>query len=247
MKAYMNHAMKLGVEFRRRRFQLFADLLADFGDRPLRILDLGGREAFWESMGFADSGHRFTILNVESEARPPRNAGFEFVVGDARDLSGISRGDFDVVFSNSVIEHVGSWEDQRAMAREIDRVADCYYVQSPNYYFPLEPHFHVPFFQMLPLDARTRLIQRFALGCMPRLADVDQARALASDTRLLKRHEIDALFPNVEVVEERFAGLTKSFVVRKRTTALVKQESVAFAEPVSGVQLVAEEADGLAA
>lgn len=48
--------------------------------------------------------------------------------------------EFDAVFSNSVIEHVGDYEAQRQMANEIMRVGKRYFVQTPNFYFPIEPH-----------------------------------------------------------------------------------------------------------
>ena len=54
---------------------------------------------------------------------------------------------FDAVFSNSVIEHVGTFEDQKMMANEVIRVTNFYFIQTPNLYFPIEPHFLVPFFQ----------------------------------------------------------------------------------------------------
>ena len=93
MKAYIKPLMWVGKQFRKNRFGLFLELLKDFNQEGLRILDIGGREAFWESMGFHNTSHRFTILNVEEEKVPPRHANFETVVGDARKLKGIYRGD----------------------------------------------------------------------------------------------------------------------------------------------------------
>ncbi len=60
--------------------------------------------------------------------------------------------EFDIAFSNSVIEHVPP-ELQAAFAAEVSRVADRYFVQTPNRYFPIEPHYQLPLFQFLPRQA----------------------------------------------------------------------------------------------
>jgi ubiquinone/menaquinone biosynthesis C-methylase UbiE len=85
-----------------------------------------------------------TLLNPELSESAPSN--FTAFVGDGRSMPQFEDHQFDIVFSNSTIEHVGSIDDQRAMAREIVRVGRKYYVQTPNRYFPIEPHFVFPFF-----------------------------------------------------------------------------------------------------
>lgn len=72
--------------------------------------------------------------------------------------------EFDVVFSNSVIEHLGEYPQQRRMADEVRRAGKRYFLQTPNRYFPLEPHFFFPFFQFLPVSVRVWLLSRFHLG-----------------------------------------------------------------------------------
>ncbi|MEM2045934.1 MAG: class I SAM-dependent methyltransferase, partial [Candidatus Bathyarchaeia archaeon] len=59
----------------------------------------------------------------------------EWIIGDARCMPFKDKS-FDVVFSNSVIEHVGNYDDQKMCAEEIRRVGKCYFVQTPNFYFP---------------------------------------------------------------------------------------------------------------
>lgn len=85
------------------------------------------------------------------------------VVGDAARLD-YPHDAFDVVFSNSVIEHLGGVDAQRAMAREVQRVASLYYVQTPNRYFPIEPHFLFPCAQFLPRSARIWIASQWKFG-----------------------------------------------------------------------------------
>jgi 2-polyprenyl-3-methyl-5-hydroxy-6-metoxy-1,4-benzoquinol methylase len=121
--------------------------------------------------------------------------------------------EFDFVFSNSVIEHVGSYADQSRMAKEIERVGKRYFVQTPNFYFPIEPHFVFPAFHWLPITIRVWLITHFNLGWYSKFSDVQSASAEVRSIRLLKKREFVRLFPDSKLFEERFFGLTKSFVL----------------------------------
>jgi hypothetical protein len=99
------------------------------------------------------------------------------------------------------------------MAREVKRVGMRYFVQTPNKYFPIEPHFLFPCFQFLPVPVRTWLLQHFHLGWRGRVADPQAARASVNSVRLLTRAELTDLFPEASLFEEKLLGLTKSFVV----------------------------------
>jgi len=65
---------------------------------------------------------------------------------------------FDIVFSNAVIEHLAA-EDQKRMAKEISRVGRSWFVTTPNFWYPIEMHHKVPFFQFLPRSAQS-FVQR---------------------------------------------------------------------------------------
>jgi hypothetical protein len=91
-------------------------------------------------------------------------------------------------------------------------VAKRYFVQTPNRYFPIEPHFLVPGFQFLPLRVRAKLLSRFRLGWYDRVPDKREARREVESVALLSERQVRALFPAAEIYREKFAGLTKSFV-----------------------------------
>lgn len=200
----------LATRMRRARFRQFERRLERL-PRPVRILDVGGRQLFWERMGFVGRpGVEVLLLNLEPvEATLP---GFAAAAGDARDLSAFGDGSFDVVFSNSVIEHLGTFAEQQRMASEVRRVGRCYFVQTPNRYFPLEPHFLVPGFQFLPRAVQVGLVRRFDLGWYRRRPDPTAALALVAEHRLLSACELRALFPGARILRERFVGLTKSLI-----------------------------------
>jgi SAM-dependent methyltransferase len=208
--ADMREADSLITQLRRRRFVLFRTLL-DSLPRPVRLLDVGGTQFFWEMMGFrGDQGLEVTMLNLmPSWTRP----GFRSVVGDARNMHQFADQEFDVVFSNSVIEHVGEPQAQQQVASEIKRVGKRYFVQTPNRHFPLEPHFFFPGFQFLPLAARIWLVQHFDLGWYKKIPNYVAARQEVETIRLLSRRDVTRLFPEGTLYNERFAGLTVSFVI----------------------------------
>jgi hypothetical protein len=204
-------AGSLATRMRRRRFEFFLSLL-DHVKRPVRILDVGGTQGFWEMMGHTSLGDlRVTLLNLETQ--PVAGSSFESVAGDARDLSRYGDASFDVVFSNSVIEHLGPrFADQQLMASEIRRVAERYFVQTPNRYFPMEPHFLTPGFQFLPVPARVWAVTHFDLGWYKKFKNRDAARREVESISLLTRRQMHQLFPGALIYEEKFLGLTKSFV-----------------------------------
>lgn len=158
----------------------------------------------------ADDVH-VTLLNIDDQ--PVSGPKFESVVGDARDLSRYPTHAFDVVFSNSVIEHLGpDFADQKKMADEIRRVGKRYFVQTPNRYFPIEPHFLTPGFQFLPVDVRVWLVSNFNVGWYKRIPDKAEAKREVESISLLSRGDLRRLFPDARVYEETILGLTKSFV-----------------------------------
>ena len=180
-------------------------------DKPLRILDVGGTDVFWKTMELAEREDLdFTVLNIFPAETPDER--FRWIVGDARDLSQFGDGEFDLVFSNSVIEHVGGAADQLRMANEIRRVGVRYFVQTPNRYFPIEPHFLFPGFQFLPERTKVFLLKRFQLGWFPKAKTDEEAIGYAREIQLLNRREFSAMFPDAKLIDERVAGLVKSFM-----------------------------------
>lgn len=199
----------LATRMRQNRFAHFNSLVEPLS-RPLRILDVGGTQVFWERMGFlGQTDVEIVLLNVGAVLADQPNV--TSVAGDARCMPEYADGEFDVVFSNSVIEHVGNFEEQRQMAEEVKRVGKRYFVQTPNRNFPIEPHFLFPYFQFLPLWAQVFLLKHFDMGWTKKIEDKEKAAEMAKSITLLTRREFTSLFPDAEMRKEKFLGMTKSF------------------------------------
>jgi len=106
-----------------------------------------------------------------------------------------------------------NWDKVKAFAGEIRRIAKMYYVQTPNYFFPIEPHFLVPLFHWLPMTLRLRMIMRFQLGCFPKAADEEEARRFVEACRLLTKRRLQSLFPDAVLHREWLFFLVKSFIL----------------------------------
>jgi hypothetical protein len=214
-----------GNRFRAARMARLQALIAGvLAERPdCRIIDLGGTHHFWGTWaGLIDwTRTSVTCVNLDPAhfATGADTGRVTMLQGSACDLAGISDGAYDIAFSNSVIEHVGGWANMRAMAAEAARVAPRYLIQTPYYWFPVEPHARTPFLHWLPQSWAYRITMLRKCGFYDRARTVDQAMAIIEDARMLDARQMAALFPDAVIARERFLGLTKALIaVRDRPT-----------------------------
>jgi len=191
--------------------ELLEKLIEDM-PRPIRVLDIGGTNSFWEMRGWAGREDiRVTTVNLKAEEK--RHENIEPRSGDATNLREYADRSFDIAFSNSVIEHLFTIENQHKMAAEILRVGKSHWVQTPSYWFPIEPHFHVLGWQWMPKSVRVALLRRRRCGWRGPVADASEARRHVDEVRLLKKRELRQMFPTSVLHAERLGGLVKSWVV----------------------------------
>jgi len=196
--------------FRAARMRRFVH---DFGITPqTRVLDIGGTFYNWS---LAPVTPRLTILNLP-RAREEGSA--EWVSGDGC-LLPFRDGAFDVVFSNSVIEHLATWERQRQFASEVMRVGKRYFVQTPNKWFPVETHLLTPFVHYLPKKWQSPIVRRWTVWGMVTGITGERKRFYIehylADIRLLNGTEMEELFPGARLVRERVLGWTKSLALER--------------------------------
>jgi hypothetical protein len=170
-----------------------------------RILDVGGTALNW---GLISARPKVTLLNLPTDGEAD-------VVGDGRYLPFRDRS-FDIVFSNSVIEHIATPADQRRFADEVRRTGRAYWVQTPDRRFPVEPHLVTPFLHWLPKGARVAIARRFTVWSLIERPSPDRwefyIRHCSEEVRLLGPRELQEMFPEARIIRERFLGLSKSLI-----------------------------------
>ena len=141
---------------RDRKLQLFMELLEP--GPTTSVVDVGvtdsGVAGAYGTDNFLEAAYRWpeqlTAVGVTAldnfAAAFPR---VRTVVADGRALPFGDR-EFDIGFSNAVVEHVGGPDDQRAFVHELCRVAERVFVTTPNRWFPVEVHTLLPLVHWLP-------------------------------------------------------------------------------------------------
>ena len=130
--------------------------------KKVNIIDIGGTKTYWKIMPkeyLSEKNVHITVVNLPSSVPLPEDDElFSFVAGDGCNLFNFPDISFHLYHSNSVIEHVGNWDNMVSFSNEAKRIAEKYYLQTPNYWFPIEPHFLTPFFHWLPKSLRIKLV-----------------------------------------------------------------------------------------
>lgn len=202
-------------KFRAKRMEMLMAMVDEVLQKKdmCRILDLGGRSDYWLGLEHMWRNRKIYVTLVDLVPTPVSDPRFLVIQGDACDLPMYADGEFDIVFSNSVIEHVGSWQNKVRMAKEARRLGSRYFIQTPNYWFPVEPHFRALFFHWLPRPWQRALVMRRDFAFHTRTDSIDEADRILNDAALLDHFEMKSLFPDGKIVRERFLGLfTKSLI-----------------------------------
>lgn len=211
LKVFYKLLPGISALFRRRRMSDFA---ATVKIRPgTRILDLGGTPAIWEHVKIP---LEITLLNLPGAVSPGefeilksqhlRHHTFHLIEGDACNLKQLGDRSFDLVFSNSVIEHVGPPPKQAQFAHEVLRLGRSYWVQTPSKWFPIEAHSGMPFYWFYPEWLRAALMRSWRKRLPIWWADYMET------TRVLSRRRMAELFPDGRTRVDYFFGFPKSYV-----------------------------------
>jgi hypothetical protein len=123
----------------------------------------------------------------------------------------VRTGRFDLVYSNSAIEHLGGHSHRQAFAEGVGRIAAPHWIQTPYRYFPIEPHWVAPGMQFLPVRLRAHYARHWRLGFShgrPIDDVIEEQRSIELlDIRAMRRY-----FPDDDLVYERLGPIVKSIV-----------------------------------
>lgn len=219
ISGYENDGFSLGKAARKKRIKYFCELIeSKFSEKGrVKILDIGGTVQYWNIIDkdFLDRNNvQITLLNLPGSQAFEADGRFDFLTGNATEdiWSYLDPQDYDLIHSNSVIEHVGDWAQMKRFASNIRDFHGGYFVQTPNFWFPIEPHCMTLFFHWLPKPLRVWLVAHFSLGHWAKGANTDEAVEIVESARLLSKSMFKALFDDALVKQEKFLFLTKSFM-----------------------------------
>ena len=209
----------LGARARARRWEVFRNSFPEV--ESWSILDLGGTAEAWRRAPVQPK--RVVVLNLV-EPGTSHDPSVIPVAGDACEARSVLTAagvdpTFDVVFSNSLLEHVGGHAKRLDVSREVAALAPYHWIQTPNRHFPVEPHWLFPGMQFLPFRVRTKVAEKWPLAHTP-ASSIDDARETVLWTELIGVSELHAYFPDSEIFKERMAGLTKSITAVKAPVPL---------------------------
>jgi hypothetical protein len=221
----LSPAQRLSAHFREQRSaplrQRIEALSHELGGR-VRIVDLGGSAGYWRAVGYdwmRRHGVEVTCINPSVSELNRGGSGDDPVtlaVGDACNMHDHADNSWDMVHTNSVIEHVGRWADMKNFAREVRRLAPVCYVQTPYFWCPIDPHFYrIPFIHWLPVSWKLKLLARISPGHFKATKDLDKLMNAVESSALLDRAQFTKLFPDARIHFEMMGPIPKSLLATR--------------------------------
>jgi hypothetical protein len=203
-----------GARRREARSRWLVETFPDLAE--MSVVDLGGRIGFWKQLP-TQPKHVHVVNLEEQPADLPAWA--EVDHGDACALpEQIKSRRYDLVFSNSVIEHVGGHERRLRFAESVHLLAPAHWVQTPYRYFPVEPHWIAPGMQFLPVAVRREVARKWPLAYTPGRTK-EEALSRVLWTELVDKTQMRSYFPTSTLRSEKVAGITKSLIAYRKSPA----------------------------
>lgn len=201
---------KFVLKSRREKFEIFTHIMRPtFKDT---ILDVGVTPISYKWANFLENWYpfpeRITALTIEGQEKfnnfQKNFPKVTLIFGNGKKLN-FPDDSFDIVFSNAVVEHTGSREEQRQFIHEVVRVGKRAFITTPNYWFPIDSHTLIPFAHYLPLRLRFWIYKKLGKGDH---ADLNYLN-------LLTPNEYRGLFPKhvkINIYKQRCFGILSNLI-----------------------------------
>jgi hypothetical protein len=206
---------------RAKRHRLFRDYV-DRLPRPLRVIDLGGTAASWRDRISSDEGLDITLVNNHHIDKS--NEGYDNSIGfitelraDVGELTADDLAGFDLVYSNSFLEHLESRDRQRAVAATVEASGRPFFLQVPNKNCPIDPHYPGPalFAARYPKPVLAWLLTRSGLGSGTREPDIEAANRRLRYYTPIGYRDLARLFPGATITREWTFGFNPSLIATR--------------------------------
>jgi len=195
---------------RKRKWKLFLNLIKP--DKDDTILDVGFNETEYSHVdNFLEKNYQYpekiTALGLkEANEFAYRYPKVNTVKYDGR-IFPFGDKNFDICWSNAVLEHVGNREKQIFFIKEITRVSKSAYITTPNIFFPIEVHTRVPLLHYLPKKIFDKILPIFG-----------KSWATGNYMHLLSKKELkdilkEAGVSSYRIIENKLLFFTLDFVI----------------------------------
>jgi SAM-dependent methyltransferase len=202
-------ASRLSLHVRRKMFGMFMELVTP--EPGIRVLDVGvtSDQTQKESNYFEEMypyPQDITCVGTEDGSHLAQlYPGLKYTQIRPGDRLPFPDSEFDVVFSNAVLEHVGNRMQQAAFIADLCRVSRRFFITTPNRWFPFEHHTGLPLLHYLPARVFRAVLRHTRYE---RWAD-------ESNLNILTAGELKPLFPagtGVHIHTVRLFGIPSNLV-----------------------------------
>ena len=202
---------KISLHIRRKIFNFFIKIYNPGSDT--KVLDVGvtSDDTFIESNFFEKFypyKNNITCVGTENGIfLEDKFKGIKYIQVKTGENLPFTDKEFDIVFSNAVVEHTGNKEQQSFFIGELCRVARLFFITTPNRWFPVETHTGIPLLHYLPKEKFRSIIRGTKYDYW----------SYENNLNLLSAKEFREIFPadsrvNINIKKVKLLGITSNLI-----------------------------------
>ncbi len=186
-----NFAIKISTRNRQKKYVFFLEQMQPHKDT--KILDVGFTDDdVYPGVNFLETNYPYkkniTGLGMEEGSTFKKNFPEVKVVVYDGSYFPFADNEFDIAWSNAVIEHTGSRDKQLLFLSELIRTSKSIFITTPNRWFPIEVHTRLPFFHYLPKKYFDRILwiigKGWAAGAYMNLLSINDMKKMLKELNI---------------------------------------------------------------